>query len=79
MTREEAKERFLSLHPTDRFIVVEEIYNDFEGRVCENCEYHHNYHEDTASIDGCNDSYCNRIGINTPSYFGCNKFKRRTK
>ena len=81
MTREKIKkyieEKFAFLAISDAFMVVDKIFDDIESKTCENCKYHQSYSEDTLNIDGCNDTYCNRIGVNTPSYFGCNKFERK--
>ena len=79
MTREEAKEEYLTLSPSERLNVIDDIYDDLESRTCDNCKFHQNYNEESSgNIDSTNDKYCNMIGINTPSYFGCNRFEGLT-
>jgi len=57
--------------------MINQIFSEFDNRICENCKYHMNYSENTLNIDSVNDKYCTKIGINTPDYFGCNRFKRK--
>jgi len=59
--------------------VLKNFLNDLESRTCDNCKFHQNYNEESSgNIDSTNDKYCNMIGINTPSYFGCNRFEGLT-
>ena len=71
MTREETKQKLLSLMPAERFIVIDDIYNDFESRVCGNCKYFYTP-EGTESF-----GLCNKFKTLTESDFGCNRFERR--
>lgn len=83
MTREEAHNKMYDVwsdeihyrsKPTD---VMNEVYDDFESRTCENCKY--------ANIcpDGGNTSAtvndCEMIKLTFYDYedFGCNKFERK--
>ena len=81
MTREEAKERFLSLHPTDRFIVIDEMYDDFESRKCKNCEHYDMFNDDSGFCihDWYHEfDYVKGDVIKVNKNFGCNGFERRT-
>lgn len=64
-------------YASDAENLIDAVFDDFESRTCGNCEYHSFYHEDTLSVCCADDLYCNRLGINTPEFFGCNKFKRK--
>lgn len=85
MTREEAKaehDRHNSLQFVESCAVMEsdevlklidEIYDDFESRTCENCK-HGEYEKNIKGI------YCSFVNYCGSDYmekdFGCNKFER---
>ena len=95
MTREKMKERYLDMAPygfeTEKIYdygrimkVVDDCYDDFESRVCENCVY---WNQENSSQKEHNKGMCFQYrdtdkyyatGI-TQNNYGCNKFKRRTK
>lgn len=52
--------------------LINQIYDDFDSRICKNCKYWQDY-TDTLSIC-CNGTLEFRIA--TPKNFGCNKFER---
>ena len=62
----------------DKFI--DKIFDEFENGSCETCEYHLDYKEEsTGDVCGCNDTYCCKIGVNTPASFGCKYYKKKIK
>ena len=78
MTREEAKKiADLSISTIKRYSdltkrfngLIDEIYDDFESRVCENCK-HHKYIEKSYRL-------CEELEITTSDDFCCNLFERR--
>lgn len=70
MTREEAKEYYKNIASP---YVINEIYDDFESRTCENCKY--------CIDDGSSGYVCKGmsdvIHISSIDDFGCNKFERK--
>ena len=75
MTREEAKEDVLGyVHMEDYDSVcefIDERYDDFESRTCENCKHWNKTNEIAVSFD------CNRWhgSVMTSKDFGCNKWE----
>ncbi len=74
MTREDAKKDFLAMSPTNRIMLIDMIFDDFDSRVCENCKCF------TYCDDGFH--YCDNplnTGFNglITEDFGCNRFERR--
>ena len=87
MTRKETTGRFLALatkcdnkHDTMDLTlqIIEDIFNDFESRVCENCKW---YILDTYFDMNSFDCMANDKGQTVVSFppkdFGCNKFIRK--
>ena len=57
------------------------IFDDFESRTCENCEFYVEY-EENEFFNESGDGECsnqNVLVLSTEENFGCNKFKRETK
>jgi len=52
-------------------IFIDEIYDDFESRICKNCEYYKN------GICVCDNSLLVAYAVDKD--FGCNKFKKKNK
>jgi len=72
VTREEAKEEYLTLSPSERLNVIDKIYDDFESRTCDNCAY--NLENSHGFSRGCT-----QIEIEPRDMidgFGCNRFER---
>ena len=46
-------------------VIVSQIYDDFESRVCKNCEYYDSKY-----------NICDALNLVLPEEFGCNKFQR---
>jgi len=79
MTKEEAKKIlvFQSNHKHNSSTIpqtVDEIYDDFESRICENCEHWSEekkqcFNEESIAFTSQEAIYCDD---------GCNKFKRKT-
>lgn len=92
MTREEAKSakvKYLnsddewsnSIIPVlDCHELLDDIYDDFESRTCENCKY---YDATTYNVSNDTTGFCKRLAIGrADAYiefedFGCNKFTRK--
>lgn len=64
MTREEAKELLKKDNRYGIDWIIDDIYDDFESRVCENCKHKTNRE-------------CNTIIDYFGKDFGCNKFERK--
>ena len=47
--------------------LIDEIYNDFENRICKNCKYGNNFYTDIN---------CTKLSLTVESDFSCNKFER---
>ena len=78
MTREDAKGHLEWIPHFDEEKFVNEIYDDFESRTCENCNYF--IDEKGTKFQFCNASTEGGI-IGWNGYgkdFGCNKFERKT-
>ena len=85
MTRGIAQKRRYMIENTtdDRKMIdlVDEIYNDFESRTCENCEYNELLN---SGENACSNDYMVAEFNTYPQYplivdsdFGCNKFERK--
>jgi hypothetical protein len=59
---------------------VDEIYNDFESRTCENCK-HWNGNEECELLvyDYCINDYCDDRCITTSPSFSCNKWEDKNE
>ena len=71
MTREKARDAVILAITADiKLALIDKIYDDFESRVCENCEYY-------SRIGSCEnkESYC--FDQLVYDDFGCNRFERR--
>lgn len=56
--------------------IVDKIFNDFESRICKNCEHHTGVTADQGWWEG-DDYTCKELKKNTHMDFGCNKFERK--
>jgi len=72
MTREEAKEKYLILNPSERFNIIDEIYDNFESQICDNCAY--NLENSHGFSRGCVQIEIEPRDMRNG--FGCNKFKK---
>ena len=45
MNKEEAKKECLKLNPSERFNVIDDIYDNLESRICKNCKYFNKKYE----------------------------------
>ena len=85
MTREEYKNRigWFKDHPLEVVHIsaksIDEIYNDFESRVCGECKWFqtHRYYIDIHDKVGYPQTVCEKLRINYGKDFGCNKFERK--
>ena len=83
MTRKKAYERAQEAnHTDDIYRIIDDIYDDFESRTCENCKYwkQENKAQKEGSTGMCKqyvdtDKYFS-IGIVGKNY-GCNRFKMK--
>ena len=81
MTREEAKAELTNLKKEEEYSLyylthqlLDDIYDDFESRTCENCKF---LNRDTGkSYSTCTELPLN-MGADTITEFGCNWFKRK--
>lgn len=79
MTREEAKKHYSistsNVFDFDKFIDV--VYNEIEGRTCENCKYIKSI--GYPSIETCTSQYSDMCGnsVFKINEFGCNKFESK--
>ena len=83
MTREEAKSKltcygYSQNKPLADYKVIDQIYDDIESRICENCKHYNMdtavYYCDTYDIVMINDDNTIRT---VDKDFGCNKFVRK--
>ena len=78
MTRKEAL-NFLGIYgqitKNQYDVQVDKIYDDFESRICKNCEYWNKY--DECEKIYYHDNLANREYIETNEDFSCNKFERK--
>ena len=72
MTREEAKEECLRLSPSERLNIIDEIYDAFESRTCDNCK--HNLKNTHGGSRGCVQVEIESRDMRNG--FGSNRFKR---
>ena len=61
---------------------IEDIYDDFESRVCKNCKFYIESIDDKESemvdmITGCSQIYIETNYLYSLKDFGCNKFERK--
>ena len=62
----------LVMYPDSAVRIIKEIYDDFESRVCGNCEHFNNFYKT------CRMGYAFCIATKkVREDFGCNKFKRK--
>ena len=80
MTREKAKKHYMKIKNSalDEIAlnVIDDIYDEFESRTCENCEY---YRVDILFSKkwDCTKNIPSQKVVNfPPKDFGCNSFKR---
>ena len=79
MNREEFKDKHENWIGRDEVALIDEIYDDFESRTCENCKYF--IDEKGTKLQFCNARTVGGI-IGWNGYgkdFGCNKFERKDK
>jgi hypothetical protein len=91
MTREEALigvelfsyDSIEVLNKKDVEELVNMIYNDFENRICKNCEFFYIDHEFNRPVSrcelGCAETLIGAGFQKVSENFGCNKFKKRIK
>jgi len=75
MTRGKTKLLFFTNNDSKRELVyeiIDKIYDDFENRICRNCEH---YIIDAGGIQEWNT--CDALHQVTKPDFGCNKFKEK--
>ena len=80
MTREEAIKKLFDVssdlglvETIEARIIIEEIFDDFESRVCKNCKHFTSFGK-KMGIGICSNFTKN---INVANDFGCNRFERR--
>ncbi len=52
--------------------LIDKIYNDFESRICGNCEFYEKYNSVCCNGDS---PLCSEV---VDKNFGCNEFERKT-
>ena len=93
MNREEAKNQFSNelldiifkrnneLEVGGTYKIIDEIYNDFESRICKNCKYFKEFTKEIPFTEGLKIDKigCELFEGNFGKNFGCNRFERRNK
>ena len=71
MTRDDYKARYRPAKKPQHFhdALIDDIYDDFESRTCENCTYSEDIEKSYER--------CEELGINVGRDFGCSLFKRK--
>ncbi len=78
MSREEAKEQSLDITGySDSYELIDEIYDDFESRICDNCKY---FTFENTKIGTCRKGIYDKQLCSSEDYlvstFGCNKWEK---